>query len=230
MEKCEIYQEEPYHSLFSSLENKIKSYEQVNAKKDSCKKICTQINFFFLDQLFDDLYNEFENEESVEKFSYSFGLAKKAIEYYHNINYLYLFFYQLSKDLMIPNERRIIIINLLKKWSQTTFPNEKKIYKYKKPSFQELNNEAHNLWLHAITKNIQLKKELDDITSKAINSLNERTDRSTALVRSAFKKGNRKDEDNNERRYMKFASDLMYVIDTMNNDIENDYKMPDWDD
>lgn len=230
MEKCEIFQEEPCHTLFLSLEKKVKSYEQFIAKSEASKKKFSQINYFFLDQLINDLLNDFEFEDDIEQFSYVFGLAKKSIEYFQNINYLFLFFHQLSKTLMIPNERRTIIINLLKKWKNTTFPIDKKIYQYQKPSFQELNNEAHNLWLNAITKNIQLKHELAEITSKSMNSLNERTDRSKALVKSAFKMGNRKDEDNNERRYMKFASDLIYVIDSMNNDIENDYKIPDWED
>ena len=225
-----IYKEEPFYTLFFSLEKKIKNDEQTAVKNDETKKKLPQINYFFLDQLFNDLFDEFDCEENIKQYSYVFEMAKKAIEYYQNINYLFLLFYQLSKNLMIPYERGKIILNLLKKWKNTTFPLENKIYKYQNPSFQDLCDEAHILWFDAITKNMQLKRELNELTTQSLNSLSDRADRSKALVRGAFKMGNRKDEDNNERRYMKFASDLIYTIDSMNSDIEKDYEMPVWED
>ncbi|OHT02632.1 hypothetical protein TRFO_07058 [Tritrichomonas foetus] len=199
--------------------------EQINGKDIDSESI----NFYYIEKLFTELLSDMETDEDRQLWWHYFDLSKRSTIYFRRTDFLILLFNIVMDNLMLPNLRKTTILDAIESWSKITFPANKRIFK-RKTTMNESIYELMDLWREAILENINLKQEMEDLTNSTNAILKQRSEYANNLFKLVLKLRNRRDEDQIEKRYIKYASDLIFTIDNMNCDMANpNYLPPKWD-
>ena len=181
-------------------------------------------NFNVIDHLFNDLISQLQDETVIETYQKKYKEIKEKMDP-HFYNKIFTMFKDMLRNLLAKRKEKKWILNILKKWFADNMKENSKISKHQCYDYYKI----LEFWKDDIEKNIAYKTKIKELEDNIDEVLKARKKIISLTASASFLVGNQRSVLQTEKRYLRFVSDMMFVVDSLNNDLKKgDYKPPSW--